>query len=114
METFLTCLALSSYLKNNFLNELTGNFFEEASLNAILKTFSSEIELHDIRIVIRELPNILRLKYSAVEDIRKICINLIPQVMEVMRQAGVHLWTEYRELDYLLNMLTTFDFYKYE
>ena len=107
METFLTCRKIAEVLRERVLDETTGKFFEETALNAIHKTLSTAVTLPDLRLLISELPKILQLDYPAVEEIRKTCINVIPQMMHLFRINNI--WREFTELEYLMNMLKLFD-----
>lgn len=105
----MTCRAVASYFKENLFDTTTGSLFEEAALNAIYKTFATNLQLADLRLLLNELPNILPLDYSVVDDIRLACINILPQAMHFFRVNNV--WGEFTDLDYLLKMLQTFDAY---
>lgn len=105
METFLTCRAVSSHFKakltdNNF-TAFSANFFEEASLFAILKSLD-EMTLGDAQLLIRDLPNILSLPYPVVKELRDEIIKRLPKIKEELRLTG--LLQEYVELDYLQDM----------
>jgi len=43
LETYLTCFAVSSYLKENFLDEYFGELFEEISLNSAVRSLQASI-----------------------------------------------------------------------
>ena len=104
METFLTCRAVSSYLKKKLTDDAPAKFFEEASLKAILKSLNG-MSLTDARLLLSELPAILNLPYPVVNDVRIACLNIIPQMMNVM-----HLnerLKDYSELEYLRRLLQT-------
>ncbi len=105
METFLTCRAVAAYLKTKIADESPAKFFEEASLKAILKTIASGANLADIRLLLGELPNLLSLSYPAVEEIRVACLQIIPQIMDIMRLNAR--WKDFVELDYLRRLLQT-------
>ena len=108
IETFLTCLALGSSLKNIVLNEKTGNFIEETALEGILKTLSvGGADIADMRLLFSELPRILILPYPAVKNICSACINIIPQIMDVFRLNAM--WKEYTEVEYIMRMLKAFE-----
>lgn len=64
METFLTCRALSNYLGENF--------FEEMSLKAIVKTLETSLSAADKGLFDKELPELLKLPYPVVEELRKV------------------------------------------
>lgn len=104
METFLTCRAVASYLKTQLTDAKPAKFFEEAALKAILKSFGG-MNLADARLLIRELPELLPLPYPVVKDLRRACIQIIPQMMNIMRVSIM--WKDYVELDYLQRLLQT-------
>lgn len=111
METFLTCFAVAAYLKENILSETAGAFLEETSLETVYKTLSTNIQIHDIRLLISVLPNILALDYPVVEDIRKACAAIISQLKNLFRVNKR--CRDYSDLDDLLRMLTVFDKYEH-
>ncbi len=102
METFLTCRAVAAYLKTKLNDDTPAKFFEEASLKAILRAFNG-MTFTDARLLLRELPNFLGLPYPVVKDLRNACLQLIPQMMNVMHLNGM--WKDYVEFDYLQNLL---------
>lgn len=104
METFLTCRAVASYLKTRLTDKTPATFFEEASLEAVLKSLG-EMTLTDARLLLSELPNLLSLPYPVVKDLRESCLDIIPQIMDIMRLNN--LWKDYVELDYLRRLLQT-------
>ena len=104
METFLTCRAVASFLKTKLTDEAPAKFFEEASLKAIFKSFNG-MSTADLRLLIRELPDILSLPYPVANDIRSACLQVIPQMMEFMHFNK--LWKDYVELEYLQRLLQT-------
>ena len=79
METFLTCRALAAHLKENVLLKEWATLIEEVSLNAVQQSLYSA-DITNVHLLFSELPNILPLNYPAVENIRKICIEIIPQI----------------------------------
>ncbi len=105
METFLTCRAMSSYLRGIVLDESAANFFEELSLKAIYRTLFTQISIADIKLLIQELPRILPLNYPIVKDIRAILIEMIPQLMNIYRVYDPSAWKEFVNLKYLIEML---------
>ena len=102
METFLTCRAAAAYLKTKLTDDAPAKFFEEASLTAILRAFNG-MSFADSRLLLRELPNLLRLPYPAVKDLRKASLQIIPQMMDIMHLNN--LWKDYVELDYIQEFL---------
>ena len=113
LETFLTCRALASHLREVMFDKTAGEFFEEASLNAIYRTLYTQVSLADVRLLLAELPKILPLDYPVVDDIRKACIQLIPQIQNAFRVYDPNAWREFVNLQYALNMLKTFDEYEH-
>lgn len=102
METFLTCRAVSTYLRKKFPDEERLKVLENAALMAILKS-ASKMDLADARLFLRELPKLLRLPYSVVKDLRAVALQIIPQIMTVMHLNN--LWKDYSELDYIQDLL---------
>ena len=96
LETALTCRAASNYLREKI--------YEEASLAAILKSLNG-LKFSDTRLLIRELPNLLTLPYPVVNELRNSCLQIIPQMMNVMHLNNM--WKDYVELDYLQRFLQT-------
>lgn len=111
LETFLTCRKLIEHMNGKILDENSKKLLEEAALNAIYKSLIVNTSIADLRLLFEELPNILTLNYPVVQDIRKVCINILPQFMNIFRVNNY--WQGFNELEYLLNMLKTFDSYKH-
>ena len=109
METFLICLRLSTYLRENLFNETVGKFFEEVSLEAISKTLLTPVKPADLRLLFRELPNILKMNYPAVENIRQSCIKIIPAFRDRFKTPVAAGWKEFIDLQYLFEMLKVFE-----
>ena len=103
METFLTCRAVSSYLRPRITNEAQAIFFEETSLVAILRTLLSGAGFTELQLFLRDLPNFLHLHYPVVEELRNISLQVISQMMDIMRIN--RMWKNYAELDYLRQLL---------
>ena len=107
MDNFLTCLSLSAHLRGKVLDETGAKFFEEAALNAIHKTlYAGGMAIADIMLLIGEMPKILKLNYPAVKNIRDALLQIIPQILEVLRLQSR--WQEFTDLEYKLEMLKTF------
>ena len=110
-ETFLTCLAVSTFLKDNFVDEDLGSLFEEFSLNYLYKQLEIGVTPFEIQLLVRELPKILVMPYPVVNDIRLACLKLIPQLMNTYRIYSAETWREFVHMDYVLNLLRVFDGY---
>ena len=105
-ETFLTCISVSSYLKKGYLDAQTGSMFEEASLNALCKTFMASITLLDARLILAELPRLLAMPYASAGSLLSVCLEIFPQFVDEFRKQGD--MKNFEELSYILNMLKTF------
>ena len=103
METFLTCRAVAAYLKPRITNTVQANFFEETSIVAILRTLSSGASFGELQIFLRELPNLLRLPYPVVKELREATLQMIAYMIEIMHFNNM--WKDYVELDYLRDLL---------
>ena len=110
METYLTCLAVSSYLRKGYVDDITGAFFEEASLNAICKTFTSILTLSDLRLITAELPRILAMQSNTTKALVTVCLEIFPQFLEAFRVKDDI--KSYEELSYLMKMLRVFSLYR--
>ena len=102
METFLTCRAVADYLKLRLPDNTLAKFFEETALKATLKS-TIGMSFADARLLIRELPNLLKLPYPVVKDLRGAMLQIIPQMMNIMHLNNI--WRDYAELDYINELL---------
>lgn len=110
METFLTCLSLSSYLKEKFMDENAAKFFEEAALNAICKTLHTGVRIYDMLMLIADIPRILTLPYSTVSTVNGLCLKILPQIMANFRRKNR--WQDFHEMEYVFKMLKSFAVHK--
>ena len=104
LETFLTCRAVAAYLQTKLTDDKPAKFFEEASLNAVLKSMIN-LTFADAQLLLSELPNLLTLPYPAVNELRGACLNIVPQMAEFMHLRGR--WGEFAELNYIQRLLQT-------
>ena len=100
----MTCRGISSYLRNKFPDENVWRVCEEASLGAVLNSMGG-MSVAEAWLLFRDLPNILRLPYSAAEDVRRACLELLPQVLDFARLNTA--WQDFVELKQLQYMLET-------
>ena len=113
LETFLTCRSVANYLKeHNLIDKTIGKLFEEAALNAILKTLLNEFRICDVKLFISELPKILAMNYPAVQDILKNFKELLKKLSYVYRMHRY--FNEYADNEELLRLLETFDHYTHK
>ena len=117
METFLTCRALSSFLKDKVLGEARGGFAEKLSLQAIFNTSLTKLPSEDAALLLSELPNLLPLNYPVVKDIYQISLEIIPQLKsQIQAQITDHTkyehWRDFNEYDNLLRILKAFENYE--
>ena len=110
LHEFLTCLAVSQDLKNIAMGEIETHFFEELALKCIHKALITEkVEIWQLQLLLDDMPKILSLKYEVVSEIKNVCLQLIPQMMNVKRMQSE--WLEYRRLDYIMDMLRLIEMY---
>ncbi|MBR3049892.1 MAG: glycosyltransferase family 92 protein [Selenomonadaceae bacterium] len=103
LEVALICRALSTYLREKFPSDADyWRICEETTLDAILKSFNKVTDA-EARLLIRDLPNILRLPYPAIKNIHQATLNLIEQMMNFRRQSIR--WKDFVEMDYLRDVL---------
>lgn len=104
LETALTCRALSTYLRENFPADADSwRICEEISLSALLESLSN-VDLFTAQLLIRVLPDILRLPYPAVKEVRNATIQIIPRIMKEMSFRAM--WGDWAELDYSFDLIT--------
>ena len=101
LTTALTCLALSSHLRETILDDMS--FCEELSLKQVAE-LSAHMKFTEASLLIRELPKILRLPYAEVEKIRAACLDVIPQMLQYLRET-VGVSRDCIELTYLHDFL---------
>ena len=101
METALTCRAASSYLRDT-LHDDRFKTFEEASINAALKSLS-DCTFADAQMFIRALPELLSLPYPAVVDVRRAALDIIPQFIDVLKRNIM--WHDYAEYNFIRDLL---------
>ena len=108
IENFLTCRAVLNYLKNvGAIAENQKNILEESILNAIFKTWATNLKLYEARLLISELPSIFPLDYPIMKDIREAyrdVLNKFKHFFQMRRQ-----YSEFADMDYLLKMLRLFN-----
>lgn len=99
LETFLTCRAVSSYLKTKLKNNSQAKFYEEASIKAALKSLVTLASSGDRDLFIRELPELFRLPYPVIGEIYDV---YIPQMLDFMRFKS--LWRDHVELKFIKDL----------
>ena len=117
-ETFLTCLALSTFLKETFLDEELGSLFEEFSLNGVLKSLNAEVSWSTLQLLLKEMPKILVMPYPVVNEIRNVLIEKLVELRKKMhdsidKETKLPMWKDILDLDYKIKTLRTFDNYHY-
>lgn len=105
LETALTCLADSKYLRGNFPNDERLKIYEEASLAAVLKSLDG-LKFSDVRLLLSELPNLLSLPYSVTDDLRGAAIQIISRTMDFMREN--EFWRDFAAMNDLRRLLKIF------
>ena len=101
LETFLTCLNVATYLKQNLLGETVGKLFEDAALNAICQTLCT-------------------MPYKTVEVLISICAGMIEKMKAALQSSAdeekisaiddneMALWKKFTELDGVEKTLKAF------
>lgn len=110
IETFLTCIIVSYQLKQNYLDETTGKLFEEASINALCKTFLAHVSTSELHLLIAELPRLLAMPYPAITALIQILLERFPQFLQDFRKKGDV--KNFEEIVYLYRMLQVINFYR--
>ena len=102
LETALTCRAVATYLRNQFPDNDRLKVCEEASLAAVLNSIDG-LKFSDAQLLLSELPDLLSLPYSVVDELRLASIEVISQLMNFMREN--ELWRNFVELNNLQRLL---------
>ena len=104
LHEFLTCRAIAKTLDGKMLDNTSAQFFEELALKCMLRAMaSSKLELWQLELLFEELPSILPLKYPVVGEIKKTCLQLMPQMMMQYRLQSD--WVHHNRCDYLMRLL---------
>ena len=104
LHEFLTCRAISRTLDGKVISNSAASFFEELSLQCMLRSMASGmLEVWQLQLLFQELPKLLQLKYPTVAEIKKVCVQLLPQLTMQYRQQEN--WLRYKECERLLQML---------
>ena len=109
VEIFLTCRKISEYMRKTTFNNITGNFFEEISLDAISKSLLADMKFSDFILLLSELPELLKLNYAEVETMRRHLIDFIPKVLEIYKKPNIEGWKYFIQYQYILKMLQSFE-----
>ena len=102
LETALTCRAVSSLLRKNFPHDEHFKVYEEAALAAVLKSLDG-LKFSDVQLLLNELPEMLKLPYPAVEELRGACLQIISQTLDFMREK--EFWKDFVDMDNLRRLL---------
>ena len=114
METFLTCRKLAEFLhEKNFLDKTAADMLEEVSLKCVKNSLVNAL-IPELQLFIAELPNILKLNYPVVEELFKSALTMIPKLQFLFQNSidtseKLHRWRDICELDYMLELLKTFE-----
>ena len=104
LHTFLTHLSIIREFRGK-MPDSDINFLEDLSLKCIYKSLmSGAMDIWQVQLLIRELPNILSLKYDdIVGKIKEACKSIIPQLIDIERMYNR--WSDINKLDYLIQIL---------
>lgn len=116
IETFFTCWGVSNFLKGKYLDEDLGGNFEKISLHALYKSLYAGTSVGELKFLVREMYKLLELPYPVVDKIRKICIAMIGEWKETLRDmindgVSLQLWKEILYWDRRLKLFKAFDNY---
>jgi len=117
LETFLTCRALASYLKENVIDKKRGEILEAATLKAIIAAMHTNLTVADAELLISELPNILKLNYPEVKEILSGSLEILPQIKKTINSKidspeKFQFWRNFNEYDNIFRLLKAFECYK--
>ena len=108
LHEFLTCRAVARSLDGKAIDNASAKFFEELALKCVLRSMASgTLEIWQLQLLFQELPTLLTLKYPTVAEIKKACIQIIPQLMQQARMQNA--WRRYHQYNYLLKMLKSIE-----
>ena len=102
LETALTCRAAASLLREKFPHDERFTVYEEASLAVVLNSLDG-LKLDDVQLLISELPELLKLPYPAVNELRVACLQIISRTMDFMRVNAF--WKDFVDMDNLRRLL---------
>ena len=117
IDNFLTCLNLSRYLRGKLFDDNGAKFFEELSLNALLKSLHNRVSINDILLMLDEMPKILSMNYPIVEKIRATEVELINSLNNnlmtmIKKDIDLRFWKLICRLKKSADMLNTFNAYE--
>ena len=102
LETALTCRAAASILREKFPHDERFKICEEASLAAVLNSLDG-LKFDDVQLLLSELPELLKLPYPAVDELRVACLQIISLTMDFMRVNAF--WQDFVGMDNLRRLL---------
>ncbi|MBO4401218.1 MAG: glycosyltransferase family 92 protein [Selenomonadaceae bacterium] len=106
IENYLVCLALSRKFQLRF-GEVSAEEFSLLWLNGMLR---QNFSFADFELLLSELPEILRLKYPAAENIRRACIKIIEDsISDSYRAFNVKKFRQVIKWRYAKDLLKAFD-----
>ena len=110
----MVCLNTASLLKNSVLEKDVAELYETITLRSIHNVMRyTNFSMADAKLLLSSLPLILLIQSPVVKDILNTAIDIIPKMMDVIRNniSGYDFkpWLEYYNLYELLDMLKVFD-----
>ena len=102
LETALTCRSAASLLREKFPHDERFKIFEDASLAAVLNSLDG-LKFDDVQLLLSELPELLKLPYPAVDELRGACLQIISRTMDFMRVNAF--WKDFVDMDNLRRLL---------
>ena len=103
-------MLLKQKKQEKLLNDLISRQKKQENWSEIFQNGESEIlkslegiNITDAQLLIRELPNLLRLPYPAVKDLRKTTLQIISLMKNIYHLN--YMWKDYIEMDYISDLL---------
>ena len=110
LETSLICRALSTYLRGKLTKDADSwGICERVSLRMILNSLQN-VTFDEVQLLILDLPNLLRLPYPEINDLRNAVLKIIPKTMNLLieiaaKNKRLDLYRKYVELNYTQDLL---------
>lgn len=100
--TFLVCLNVIKRLRDKYPNNVTLKTLEQEALTAVEKSISTEINLLGTQLLLRELPQLLKLPYDT-RQLRLLCYDLTFKIKKQLHEY--RLWKDMAFYDYTSDYL---------
>lgn len=116
LENFMICRKVSLYLQKIFPDEENIKLFEDAALEALLKSIKniSYIPLVESQLLLSELPKLLTINSVDAKQIRDVCIQIIKYLIQFFNDGvavshNTNLWKDFANWSYTLRILESLE-----